>query len=108
MVFKIELILHSDFRAILTSPVQSDVQVEFLELEDELFGIDKSSEKEDGLNDYLLDDAYQGEEAIQMVIDAANENHPYSLIFMDVRMPPGIDGIPAKPMPKPKMTMPSA
>ena len=32
-------------------------------------------------------------EAIEMVDRAAREGFPYSLIFMDVRMPPGIDGI---------------
>lgn len=42
-----------------------------------------------------LDDAYQGDEAILKVDTAAKENNPYILIFMDVRMPPGIDGIEA-------------
>jgi signal transduction histidine kinase/DNA-binding response OmpR family regulator len=42
---------------------------------------------------YELDDAYQGEEAIAKVDMMARAGRPYSLVFMDVRMPPGIDGI---------------
>lgn len=40
-----------------------------------------------------LDHAHQGEEAIALVEKAYKENSPYSIVFMDVRMPPGIDGI---------------
>ena len=42
---------------------------------------------------YDISDAYQGEEAVSMVEKACREGQPYALIFMDVRMPPGIDGI---------------
>ena len=43
----------------------------------------------------IIDDAYQGEEAIEMVEKAQKEGFPYSLTYMDVRMPPGIDGVQA-------------
>lgn len=43
--------------------------------------------------EYEIDDAYQGDEAIEMAYAADKNNQPYALIFMDVRMPPGIDGI---------------
>jgi len=42
---------------------------------------------------YHIDSAFQGKEAIKMVEEAAAEGFPYALVFMDVRMPPGIDGI---------------
>jgi signal transduction histidine kinase/DNA-binding response OmpR family regulator len=42
---------------------------------------------------YRIDDAYQGEEAVAAVEAAAAQGAPYALIFMDVRMPPGIDGV---------------
>jgi signal transduction histidine kinase/ActR/RegA family two-component response regulator len=42
---------------------------------------------------YRIDSAYLGEEAIAMVDQASEQGRPYSLIFMDVRMPPGMDGI---------------
>lgn len=43
--------------------------------------------------EYELHFAKQGEEAMHKVVEAEANNEPYSLIFMDVRMPPGIDGI---------------
>jgi len=42
---------------------------------------------------YRIDSAFQGREAIEMVDRAAEETEPYALVFMDVRMPPGLNGI---------------
>ena len=42
---------------------------------------------------YQLDSAYQGEEAVDCVRQAAAEQRPYAVAFVDVRMPPGIDGV---------------
>ncbi len=70
-------------------------------LENELFG-NKTSEPDTLKNDqeitpdhseYEIDSAFQGEDAIKMVEKANRNKKPYSLIFMDIRMPPGIDGI---------------
>jgi len=44
---------------------------------------------------YQIDDAYQGEEAILMVKKAEASGLQYAVIFMDIRMPPGINGIEA-------------
>jgi two-component system, NtrC family, sensor kinase len=44
---------------------------------------------------YELDIAQQGEEAVEKVFAATQEGRPYALAFVDVRMPPGIDGIEA-------------
>src|SRR5690348_2684448 len=43
--------------------------------------------------DYVIDSAYQGSEALEMVKAAEAKGAPYALVFMDVRMPPGWDGI---------------
>jgi len=43
--------------------------------------------------DYEVDFAIQGEESLKMVHEAIEKNRPYSLVFMDIRMPPGWDGI---------------
>ena len=40
-----------------------------------------------------LESAYQGEEGVQMAVQAAVGGNPYLLAFVDVRMPPGMDGI---------------
>ena len=42
---------------------------------------------------FEIDSAYQGQEALEMVTKANAENRPYALAFVDVRMPPGWDGI---------------
>jgi CheY-like chemotaxis protein len=42
---------------------------------------------------FEIDSAYQGEEGLALIEKSLQENHPYSLAFVDVRMPPGWDGI---------------
>jgi PAS domain S-box-containing protein len=42
---------------------------------------------------FLLDSAYQGNEALNLVQRALAEGRPYAVAFVDVRMPPGWDGI---------------
>jgi diguanylate cyclase len=42
---------------------------------------------------YQMESAYQGEEALAMVEAAIREGNPYHMAFVDVRMPPGWDGI---------------
>jgi two-component system, NtrC family, sensor kinase len=37
--------------------------------------------------------AFQGQEALQHVIDAQRDNRPFALAFVDMRMPPGWDGL---------------
>ncbi len=44
---------------------------------------------------YEIDEASQGKEAVERIRDAIQENKPYSLMFLDIRMPPGIDGVQA-------------
>ncbi|MEY2411078.1 MAG: two-component system, NtrC family, sensor kinase [Verrucomicrobiota bacterium] len=42
---------------------------------------------------FALDSAYQGQEALERVRQAVVEGRPYAMAFVDVRMPPGWDGI---------------
>jgi len=42
---------------------------------------------------FQLDSAFQGEEGLRRVCCAADESRPYSMAFVDMRMPPGWDGI---------------
>ncbi len=85
--------IHEDFRKILSQ--KSDDSKEIKSFEEHFFGIESSGEKStyDLLTNFKLDHAYQGDEAFQMVRKAAMEKFPYSLIFMDIRMPPGFNGI---------------
>jgi CheY-like chemotaxis protein len=90
--------IHSDFQKILgASEKRGRSQLTSIEME--LFADDEDDDPvvedvpEGAQQHYELDFAYQGEEAVKMVSNAYKEGRPYALVFMDVRMPPGIDGI---------------
>ena len=83
--------IHQDIDSILLPEKESDTQLK--ELETSLFG-DRTPSPQDEIS-YDIDHAYQGDEAVEMVESAAKESKPYAAIFMDVRMPSGIDGIQA-------------
>ena len=40
-----------------------------------------------------IDSALQGQQGLEMVKQAITEDYPYSLAFVDIRMPPGWDGL---------------
>jgi PAS domain S-box-containing protein len=79
--------IHDDFRKIL---VARTAPATMSEDEAELFG---SPTPIVALPNILLESAYQGEEALAMVQRSLAEGRPYAMAFMDVRMPPGWDGI---------------
>jgi two-component system, NtrC family, sensor kinase len=80
--------IHNDFRKILGSEEGTRVQLE--DVEKELFGAEiRGTERAF----FRIDSAYQGQEALAMVQQAVRDNDPYALAFIDVRMPPGWDGI---------------
>lgn len=88
--------IHDDIKYILetSSGYMEDYQETRL-LKEELFGESLKEPANKPVIDirYIIHDAYQGNEAIEMVRSAKEAGEPYSLIFMDVRMPPGMDGI---------------
>jgi C4-dicarboxylate-specific signal transduction histidine kinase len=84
--------IHSDFRKIL-SPKKEKQDGQLADMEAELFGASSSGNAPALDWSYEISSAYQGQEALQMVEQAAKEKKPYALVFMDVRMPPGWDGI---------------
>lgn len=86
--------IHEDFKKILNHDEQESTSLD--SLEQQIFGAPQSL-KDNSLPMpiYELSFCTQGLEAIDAVNVAAKEGRPLSLIFMDVRMPPGIDGIEA-------------
>ncbi len=60
------------------------------ELEKVLFGEDTN---ESGAARFDVDTRNQGEEAVKAVEDALKLGRQYAIVFLDIRMPPGIDGI---------------
>ena len=83
--------IHEDFKKMLLSSLRKKNR-ETKDLEWDLFGA-AAGNADVIAPSYEIDDAFQGEEAIAMVDRAQEEGRPYALAFMDVRMPPGIDGI---------------
>jgi PAS domain S-box-containing protein len=78
--------IHADFRKILCGGRSDRLD----EVEAALFGEKQVARRE---VQFELDSASQGQEALEMVKEALQENRPYAMAFVDVRMPPGWDGI---------------
>jgi two-component system NtrC family sensor kinase len=79
--------IHEDFRKILGPAAHARDELNALDAE--LFGTEAESADEA----FELESAYQGEEAIEKVRRALANGRGYALLFVDVRMPPGLDGI---------------
>jgi diguanylate cyclase (GGDEF)-like protein len=62
------------------------------DLEKVLFGDDTDSK---GAAKFEVQSRNQGEAAVAAVRDAYDRDAPFSIVFLDIRMPPGIDGIEA-------------
>lgn len=78
--------IHQDFRKILSPDVPDEQSL--AGTEELLFGTEQRVRPT-----FLLDSAYQGEEALELVKRAQAEGRPYALAFTDMRMPPGWDGL---------------
>ena len=78
--------IHDDFRKILANRQSAALS----QASAALFGNPPAAKR---AVDFLLDSAYQGNEALSLVQRALAETRPYALAFVDVRMPPGWDGI---------------
>src|SRR3954471_20654229 len=79
--------IHDDFRKILAAKSRFP---EMSNAEADLFGAPAAA---GAAVSFELDSAYQGEEAVEMIKRALAAGRPYAMAFMDVRMPPGWDGI---------------
>jgi signal transduction histidine kinase len=79
--------IHQDFRKILCAPPASTA---LDAMEAALFGGASAAPVDSG---FEVDSAYQGEEGVSRVKEAVAAGRPYALAFVDIRMPPGIDGV---------------
>ncbi len=79
--------IHEDFRKIFI-PIGDTLSLDLAEAE--LFG---ESPQPVRRNVYAIDSASQGKEALAMVEQARATGNPYAMAFVDVRMPPGWDGL---------------
>jgi diguanylate cyclase len=79
--------IHEDFRRILVGTERS---TELDEDEETLFGEVSTAA---GSVTFELDHAYQGREGLEKVEASLAGHNPYAMAFVDMRMPPGWDGV---------------
>ncbi len=82
--------IHRDFRKVLGADVDDSAQAALAVLEADLFGEARSVPSRP---DFEIDSAYQGQEGVEMARTAAAVGRPYAMAFVDMRMPPGWDGL---------------
>ncbi len=83
--------IHVDFCKILLPSIDTSDIDKFSKA---LF--EDNADTDDGNNvidKYEIDSAYQGKEAVEMIVESLKEDRPYALAFIDMRMPPGWDGL---------------
>ncbi len=83
--------IHTDFRRILSLEQRTprgDIEL----LEEALFGAPASRGTTLEELEFELDSAFQGQEGVAKVRESLAAGSPYSLIFLDYRMPPGWNG----------------
>jgi len=81
--------IHGDFRKILAG--KQGQQAALQQAEEALFGSAPAAATP--ATDFELDSAHQGQEALEKVQHSLAAGQPYAMAFVDVRMPPGWDGI---------------
>jgi DNA-binding NtrC family response regulator len=84
--------IHRDFRKVLCSDRGSNSKLEAAEAA--VFGETNTHVRQ---SEFEVDSAYQGEAGLARVYHAIQEGRPYAMAFVDVRMPPGWDGIEVTP-----------
>lgn len=81
--------IHEDYRKVLG--VRTATSAALSKAAAELFDDDSTSSFD--WEGFELDSAYQGQDGFALVQQSIDEGRPYALAFVDIRMPPGWDGI---------------
>ena len=82
--------IHEDFRKILCKASERNSHLE--DMESLLFDV-KIDKTQDSHAQFEIEYAFQGQEGLDIVRKANEAGNPFSLAFVDGRMPPGWDGI---------------
>jgi diguanylate cyclase len=82
--------IHLDFRKVLGVQAEHGAQAALDVLEANLFG---DAVVAAARPNFEIDSAHQGQEGVAMAAQALAEGRPYSMAFVDMRMPPGWDGL---------------
>jgi diguanylate cyclase (GGDEF)-like protein len=82
--------IHQDFRKVLALQPEHSAKAALDLLEADIFG---ASTPAAARPDFEIDSAHQGQEGVAMAHQAIAEGRPYAMAFVDMRMPPGWDGL---------------
>ena len=82
--------IHLDFRKVLGAQAEHSAQAALDVLEANLFGETAVAAVRPN---FEIDSAHQGQEGVAMAGQALAEGRPYAMAFVDMRMPPGWDGL---------------
>src|SRR5208282_4036328 len=82
--------IHGDFRKVLDGGGEDNAQVALAVLEAGLFGEARGTGSRPR---FEIDSAHQGQEGVELVRKALGQGRPYAMAFVDMRMPPGWDGL---------------
>ncbi|MBC8038965.1 MAG: response regulator [Opitutaceae bacterium] len=84
--------IHADFRKILCPDTSARTSTDLDHAEAALFG-EAGSPPPAAPACFEIDSAYQGEEGVALALAAEQTGRPYAMAFVDMRMPPGWDGL---------------
>lgn len=79
--------IHQDIRKVLAPSALDELE----SLEEEL--LSHPAPVRASTSRFEIDSAYQGDEGVGLVNRALEDGRPYALVFLDMRMPPGMDGL---------------
>ena len=82
--------IHQDFRKVLNAGAEQSERAALEILEANLFG---AAPPVSPRPTFEIDSAYQGQEGVALAARALADGRPYSMAFVDMRMPPGWDGV---------------
>jgi len=85
-----DAILEQYHRVLAASKEMSRDQNEFSSLESRLFCTQTSKSP---MTDFDLTSCCQGDQAVEKVDQAIRQQNPFAVVFLDMRMPPGPDGL---------------
>lgn len=91
MIIDDNINIHQDVIKVLT--VSDKDSTQFSNLDTAIFGETPSVAHDNYLPQFIFETASQGEEGVNKIKQSTKEGKPYALAFVDIRMPPGWDGI---------------
>ncbi|MDQ8185362.1 response regulator [Pelagicoccus sp. SDUM812002] len=85
--------IHTDFEKVLAPAGSSESELALEELDRIMFDEEARHTVSKNQFNFQIGHAYQGEEGLNKILGAKKSGSPYSVAFVDMRMPPGWDGL---------------